>query len=569
MAASNYPFYEMFYDSSIDKQVEIMFENGDVYTNEDLYAESLEITETLCSETALRFGLCEANCCKFTMRNPLKSHKGEYFDLYGTINHDPATRYLLGTYFVTEDVATADRSRRDVTGYDELYFIVNSDVTEWYDNLQFPLNLYQFRQSFFDHLGIHQTTIVLPNDSMRIEKTIDTRQLTGEQVLSAICEINGCFPNMHTVDDGAGNLRREMEYIFLPNKEDLDALYPADDLYPDPSLYPQGSSDIIDITKSKYIKCEYSEYNTQQITQLQIRQHKDDIGTIVDIADIPITTLTRAVTDNRYIIEGNFLTYGSGPDYDDRMRQVAINLLQIIGQVADYIPYKVECIGNPAVRIGKGIRISTTSMIVYSFILKRTLRGIQSLRDTYMADGVVNYEEETDTFNTTVTQLVGMTNTLARTASETKSLLQDFKNETESLIQQNADNISLCVKKGQITSAIEQSSEIITIRANKFVLDSTNCKISANGTITAMAIGGRAINQFSDMIDNSNAMKKANQAIETAQIAAVRAESTAYGLQRAVDIINNVHIATINQWILQMSDQLKELGKKGIWGPPF
>lgn len=564
MAVSDYPYFDMFYESSIYKEIEIVFAGGDVYTNDDIYAESLEITESICSESVLKFGLCEANSCKFTIRNPFKSHKGEYFNLYGTLNHDPATRHHIGCYLIVEDVATADKSKREITAYDDLYMIVNADVTDWYNNyVQFPCNLYEFRANFFHYFAINQDEIVLPNDSMRIEKTINPTGISGGEVLSAICELNGCFPNINR-DTG-------VEYIFLPKDGELEALFPRNDLYPDNNLYPAGNSDILNVTKEMYITCQYSEYQTGRITQLQIRQDKDDIGVIVDAGDIPSLAsvpevLSRDTAANRYIVDDNFLCYGKSTD---ELKQIAENLLIILAQVTRYVPYSCECIGNPAFKLGKGLIISTKYQIVKSVVLKRTLRGIQSLRDTYEAAGVENYEEDVDSLNTSFSQLKGKTNRLLREIERLQSELSDLEEEASSVIEQTSELIQTTVKKGELSSQISQEAGEIRISANRFILDSTNLKISADGTLTAMAISGKAVNQFSDMINNSNAMYKANQAISDAKSAANDASNAASKAQTTADNlktnIDNVYktLKTHERWVNELSSAFK--AQHGYW----
>lgn len=566
MAVSPYPYFDKFYDSSIHKKIEIIFidGSGDTYTNDDIYAESLEITESICSESSLKFGLCESNCCKFVMRNPLKSHKNKFFQLYGTIDNDPATRYHVGTYYVVEDVATADKSKREITAYDELYTIVNSDVTDWWNNqVTFPCNLHQLRNSLLGRLGIIQETTVLPNDAMRIDKTIQPEHLTGGDVLRAICELNGCFPNM--------NRNRIMEYVFLPQDGELEALYPRNDLYPDDDLYPAGNSDILNMTKDMYITCQYSEYQTGRITQLQIRADKDDIGVIVDAKDIPSLTsvpevLSRSVDANRYVVDDNFLCYGKSTD---DLKQIAENLLIILAQVTRYVPYTCDCIGNPAFKVGKGLIISTKYQIVKSVVLKRTLRGIQSLRDTYEAAGVENYEEDVDSLNTSFSQLKGKTNRLLREIERLQSELSDLEEEASSVFEQTAELIQTTVKKGELSSQISQEAGEIRISANRFILDSTNLKISADGTLTAMAISGKAVNQFSDMINNSNAMYKANQAISDAKSAAndasnaaSKAQTTADDLKTNIDNVYNT-LKTHERWISELSSAFK--AQHGYW----
>lgn len=95
--------------------------------------------------------------------------------------------------------------------------------------------------------------------------------------------------------------------------------------------------------------------------------------------------------------------------------------------------------------------------------------------------------------------------------------------------------------------------------------------VDMNGNIKAFSISGNAVNQFSQSVDDSEAMKLAKQAISDAASAATKAkeaadkaQSTADGLKTTVDNLNDTIIPQINGWIKQLSDQIKELGKPGI-----
>ena len=60
----NSTYFDLFFKSSIPKQVSISFD-GVVLTNDDLYNQEMELEENLCSEGELRFGSCEASILKF------------------------------------------------------------------------------------------------------------------------------------------------------------------------------------------------------------------------------------------------------------------------------------------------------------------------------------------------------------------------------------------------------------------------------------------------------------------------------------------------------------------------
>lgn len=211
---------EKYWDSSTDKQMVISV----VGTNQKIDNSMLEIgtfslEESLCSESELKFGACEANCVKFTARNTAGNIIGKTISIEETIDGDSQNPMPYGVFKVASDVPTADRTKRQITAYDAMYDIINTDVKSWYAGLSFPMTLKQFRNSFFAHLGIAQVETSLVNDSMTVNKTIVATQtddssavteesaISGKTVVTAICEINGCFGNI--------NRNGKFEYVFL------------------------------------------------------------------------------------------------------------------------------------------------------------------------------------------------------------------------------------------------------------------------------------------------------------------------------------------------------------------
>mgnify|MGYP003271427111 FL=1 len=168
---------EKYWDSSTDKQMVISV----VGTNQKIDNSMLEIgtfalEESLCSESELKFGACEANCVKFTARNTAGNIIGKTISIEETIEGDSENPMPYGVFKVASDVPTADRTKRQITAYDAMYDIINTDVKSWYAGLSFPMTLKQFRDSFFAHLGIAQVETSLVNDSMTVNKTIVATQ---------------------------------------------------------------------------------------------------------------------------------------------------------------------------------------------------------------------------------------------------------------------------------------------------------------------------------------------------------------------------------------------------------
>ena len=91
---------------------------------------------------------------------------------------------------------------------------------------------------------------------------------------------------------------------------------------------------------------------------------------------------------------------------------------------------------------------------------------------------------------------------------------------------------------GAIYVKNNSGSVVITIDCNGINVNNA-FQVSMDGTITAVAISGGAVNQFSQMIDNSAAMQTARQAIQTAQSAADTANSAAAAAQSTADTANS------------------------------
>ena len=423
----DYELNSLFKKDGIDKQLIIQTDDKKVtITNTELHQEKFELTESLCSESELTFGSCEASSIKFTMSNVFTSLKEKWITVTMSLNGNTDKPFQFGHYKVYSDKPTADRTQRDVVAYDALYDIINANVMEWYDsvlpNLDSTITLKNFRDSFFEHFGVIQKGIALPNDSMVIKRSLDketgnvqTNVLSGSTVIKAICEINGCFGHI--------NRQGQFEYIYL--KQDIQGLYPANDLYPADNLYPK-SPDSYRINKSDYITADYEDYIVEPITKLQIRSSDSDVGTIIGNGN------------NAYIIENNMLTYQKTAD---EMQKVAQNIYNKISKIR-YRPFTADLRGNPCLEVGDAIRILTKNAIVESYVLERDFKGIQALRDSFSSVGEQYYSEKVNSTQTSIKQLENRSNKLERTIEETKSTITDVENDLSSQIKQTADVIT-------------------------------------------------------------------------------------------------------------------------------
>ncbi len=476
----NYKYGDLFKKDTVDKQLSIVSDDGKInITNTELHQEKFELTESLCSEQELTFGSCEAAMIKFTVSNTFLPMKGRWMTVRMSLGGHADIPFQFGRYKVDSDTPTADRTCRDVVAYDALYDILNADVAAWYNTVfpshkeqqkdkdgktttvtvYDPVTMKQFRDSFFKHFGIEQADIALINDNMSIEKTVavmassetssDTEEsstigesMSGKEVLSCICEINGCM----------GHMGRDGKFHYIYLEQNIQGLYPRNDLYPADDLFPRDPKSNR-IGKDLYITAEYEDFLVKTINKLQIREQKNDIGVIVGTGD------------NAYVIEDNFLVYGKG---SKELNGIAKNILSKIRGIV-YRPFTADCKGNPCLEVGDAVRLPTRYELIESYILKRTLKGIQALRDDLEADGEEYRTNGANGIQKSILKLKGKSNVLERTIEKTQSTITDVEKGLQSQITQTATEIRTEVKNTTdgLSSRITQNASSITAEVKR------------------------------------------------------------------------------------------------------
>jgi hypothetical protein len=529
----DYKYYDLFDKSSVDKQLKIVCQDGTILTNKNFSSTSSDfsLSESLCSDSKLSFGKCESSCLKIKIANTVNSLKGQTLQVTETLANKDDVPFKIGTYIVDEDTLTSDKKYRNITAYDRLYSISSMNVSDWYSKLfpskQVPLIRYEnvtkewtytgidgkeiteyyeelepityyqteyesitlkaFRDSFFKYIGLTQQSTTLVNDDMKVSKSVDDIDLTAKDVLEAICEINGVF----------GKMSRDDVFTYVELKPFSRGLFPSKTLYPNKSLFPRkpGNVDTRRLEMGEYKTLQVGDTNFEQITKLQIRQSEDDIGYIAG-DDTGVT----------YIIQGNFLTYSAGTE---ELKTIANNVLSKISKVI-FNPVNITLQGNPCVETGDTIRIIDTNNNVYkSYVLQRTLTGIQMIMDSIISEGDQSLAE-VNGIHHDILKLQGKTNELSRLIEGTSSILNDYAKGLKSEIAQKTDSIKLDVSKsfavtndtikkvqadlelkidkddnGQIISMINASADVINLTGNRLTLGSDNCTITKDGTITA------------------------------------------------------------------------------------
>lgn len=498
--------------SFFNRNIDTLYPSNDLYPSGDLFpadagspwltigmdricAETLSLTESLCSGDNIVWGSCEAAQLTITVADVEDDIEGKEFMASLSIG-DYSMAY--GIYTVDSVIRQADRRKRKITAYDRMIKF-DADVSEWYQAM-YPEDstvhtLKELRDSLCDYIGVSQRSTQLPNDDLTIGKTIDPETLCGRDVLRAICEINGVFGHF----DRTGALA----YISLQNT----GIYPSETLYPGNDLFPQsGWQSAEDLEYYKTIT--YEDYLIEGIDRVQIRQEEGDIGAVVGSGS------------NAYVVEGNFLTYGMG---SADLTKLAWSVYDLIAGKA-YRPAKIVSYAMPWIEAGDGIRAITTDTEIATFVLHRTMSGIQAMMDTIQSKGTKQQGQSFGISNEII-QLKGKTAVIVRSVEEVSVKLSDVEKNTTAQLKVVSDAIEAEVKRatgqevelagsikvmaGQIEQKVSAGDLVakINLEANKtgskivmeaghFVLKGTNFWVNedgsggaANGNLTWNAAG--------------------------------------------------------------------------------
>lgn len=271
---------------------------------------------------------------------------------------------------------------KTITAYDALS-LFDKNVAEWYNGLNFnSLTLKAFRESLCTYCGVGFESVTLPNDSMTISRTMSATSISGRDILSACCELCGCWPKI----DLWGTNKLKWVTLGATSCETFD--YSQYDY----TFRPDSTRE---------------EYDCKGINAVIIRATDDDVG-----GHYPAT-----VQDNPYIIQGNFLCFGKSTA---ELTTIAQN---IYNQIANkpYRPHKTVITGRPYLEPGDKVTVKFADGnggTFDTYILKRTMTGEAALLDTYEAKGEKEHREQYG-ISQQIQQIQGRTNELTRTVDET------------------------------------------------------------------------------------------------------------------------------------------------------
>ena len=199
--------------------------------------------------------------------------------------------------------------------------------------------------------------------------------ITGRDVVRSLLEVCGCFFRL----DRYNGLP---EFVY-PTK---GGLYPSNTLYPADDLYPRSGTDQL-YSMGKYLSVIAENYEVKDYGRIQILKNikSSDTKSVVEWQYEGDPDM-----ENTYIIDDNIFYCAEEMEYDyDGMPEVAAMLEGMWGVISNlgYVPNITQALGAPWLECGDRVGLLTFDGGFETFVFRRTLKGIQNLKDTYESEG--------------------------------------------------------------------------------------------------------------------------------------------------------------------------------------
>lgn len=394
------------YSQSSDKVLSVFFPELNIsIPMGQIYSQSMSLSEMLIDSENVEFVGCIASKFELQVSGINQNIKGQKIEV--SIQADNTEEIPLFNGIVESAERQTNRNYKKIVAYDELYSKGNIDVSDWYNNLTFPISLRDVRNSLCEYIELEQVDVLLPNDDIAINKEYAPTTLKALSVLKSICQINGAF--------GIINRQGKFEYRILKQREIIGGAFPGLTLFPPfyPGVLYDDEGNEIEVKEVPfYKKVDYEEYDVKPVEKVTIRQTDSDSG------------VTYGDGKNNYIIQGNMFTLNLP---EPTINVIARNVHDNISGIS-FVPFASDNSGYPFVEVG----LDSVSYYAYNFeasararsndiytqktfhVFKRTLSGIQALRDVFEAKG----EEYQSEFITDVsTQIEQLKNNLSAEVS--------------------------------------------------------------------------------------------------------------------------------------------------------
>lgn len=344
--------------------------------NDEIYGESMTLQEGLFDGNgALEISGCISS--KFTVEIRHNSNISPYYYVIASIRVDNEPWMPIFHGIVNSIETIRNRSYQKLECYDVIQYFSDVNVVGAYNNLGDTFTVKQLRDAIFSYIEVTQKSQVLPNDNVVLHKRSLTEFATIDAV-KAICQMNGMF--------GIINRDGHFEYRTLA-QTDGEALYPSNSLFPSSNLFPGIQSGSQGEQISSYNTIKYEIYDVMPITKVTVRDSSSDAQ-----------SGSWGTNGNNYLIEGNMFLSG---ELQAVKESIATGVMSVIGDIT-YKPFDLNILGLPYIEVGDAVAVDVYDYsdsehplaITMTFnVLTRNLKGIQWLRDNYMASGAEEQPE--------------------------------------------------------------------------------------------------------------------------------------------------------------------------------
>jgi len=334
---------------SIHKEITISFPDLDLeLDNTDVDGQNIDITERVIAGTNIEFVGCMASVLHITLRNLSDNVSGQHIIVSMVPTVTGAESIVLFDGYVDQVKQVPHKTKKEITAYDILYSISNINVSDWYNNLSFPLTIKEFRDGLFELLDIEQEETTLVNDDITFDKDYSPTRLSAIDLIRSLCQINCVF----------GKITRDGTFAYINAPTNSTPVSQA-------------------LTKYKASNTTYSEYRVKPVNRLIIRTG--------------VNECYAGDGENKYIISENFFT----KTLTTKALQTIANRLyslvsgfsfQPINADINGLPY-IECLDKISLPVYPIDGSSSTPTIKEFVALSRTMKGLQALRDNVVAEG--------------------------------------------------------------------------------------------------------------------------------------------------------------------------------------
>ena len=246
----------------------------------------------------------------------------------------------------------------------------------WVDSLSYPITVRNFRNSLFTNLGITQETRTLINDGLTISGNFKSfmNAPSATDLMRWICQLNAVY----------GQYGRDGIFHYRELNPLSEGLYPSETTYPGETTYPSAENAGTTITSSDYTSLRYEPYTTDYITKVAIM---DDSG----------------IDQGQAGVDGNTFTIQDNPlAFNVNMRTAASAILAKVYGINHIPVVEMKCVGMPYLECGDTYLSYTRRFVCRTYILQRTLSGIQALFDEYSSDCDKDYPPYKATAQTSI-----------------------------------------------------------------------------------------------------------------------------------------------------------------------